>query len=424
MLTDRLCQLLTAYVDGELSTRQRKAVQRLLQRSSEARDLYDKLKRDSNILHLLPRTKLDQDLSQTVIETILSRGLRPVRPVPAASMSRLSALAGLATAAAVLVAVGAASYVYFASSYSGTSHHVASRSKTPSPGGGPALAPDTRQDPDAVAVQQPNPDAPPTPEKAPTPAPVVKNEGRYISTPPYGPELPSQEGVKPRDPLGTAPLDPKKMDIPVVKSSLLFLPLRELDQPPQLKKLQDYLQKDNSFRLHQICLDTGKALDRLQAALKEQGINLRIDPEVPARLKQRTRTSLALYAEDLTRDELAKILQKLGSDDKAVAAKNSKDGQFVVEAVVKSLNDKDRAELGKLLGVNPVQLQPAKGTPEPGKPSAGKPNERSALVAAYPTSSSAPVRPASREVKQFLDSRKAARAGSVQVFLVLQGQNN
>jgi hypothetical protein len=59
--------------------------------------------------------------------------------------------------------------------------------------------------------------------------------------------------------------------------------------------------------------------------------------------------------------------------------------------------------------------------PEPGKPATSKPPERLALVVPYP-----PGRPkpgSSKEIKQFLDSRKECPPGTVQVFLVLRGIN-
>jgi hypothetical protein len=111
----------------------------------------------------------------------------------------------------------------------------------------------------------------------------------------------------------------------------------------------------------------------------------------------------------------------------------------------------DRKDLAALLGVDPLQSVPAKpktplgvdirqpiangtvaqvsqslagqGTPrpEPGKPVTVKPAERLALLLPY-----APVRTkpaASKEIKQFLDSRKEGQPGTVQMLLVLRGSN-
>jgi hypothetical protein len=211
--------------------------------------------------------------------------------------------------------------------------------------------------------------------------------------------------------------------------------LRDLDQPALLTKIQRALKRDSAFRLEVFCRDSSKSLDRLKTAFKEQGISLQIDPEAQARLKLRgLPPCLALFVEDLTQEELVKILQKLGADDRAAAARNPKDGQFGDKTtVIKAMNHKDRSELGKLLGVDPQKLQPARhvsdGTasqvadalsrprPDSGRPAA-QPTARSALVVTYLTP--APGRPASKEVKQFLDGRKEPRPSTIQVFLVLQ----
>ena len=61
MLLDRYRQLLTAYVDGELSSRQRRHVVRLLHRSAEARRLLRQLEADAKSLRDLPRPALSVD---------------------------------------------------------------------------------------------------------------------------------------------------------------------------------------------------------------------------------------------------------------------------------------------------------------------------------------------------------------------------
>src|SRR5215831_7986877 len=69
MLSDQFRQLLTAYVDGELSSRQRKAVQRLLRRSPEARSLLLKLQEDARRLRALPRHRLGEVFTARVVRS-------------------------------------------------------------------------------------------------------------------------------------------------------------------------------------------------------------------------------------------------------------------------------------------------------------------------------------------------------------------
>ena len=57
MLPDRDRQLLSAFVDGELSSRQRRHVERLLRRSGEARTLLRRLQEDARELRHLPRPR-------------------------------------------------------------------------------------------------------------------------------------------------------------------------------------------------------------------------------------------------------------------------------------------------------------------------------------------------------------------------------
>src|SRR5437660_11161236 len=113
MLPDRYRQLLTAYVDGELSARQRRQVGRLLRQSGEARKLLRALQGDSAELRALPEPPpLPRDLSGPVLRTITARRLRPART--ARPGPRVPAWAGYLAAASVLFAVGLSAYLAFA----------------------------------------------------------------------------------------------------------------------------------------------------------------------------------------------------------------------------------------------------------------------------------------------------------------------
>src|SRR5262249_35129606 len=118
MLPDRICQLLTAYVDGELGARHRRAVERLLRRSAEARKLLQQLQHDAATLRRLPRQQLGPDFSRQVLQAITERKVQPVPRSLAGRSPRYGVprWAGLATAAAVLLTISLASYFYFAAS--------------------------------------------------------------------------------------------------------------------------------------------------------------------------------------------------------------------------------------------------------------------------------------------------------------------
>jgi anti-sigma factor RsiW len=118
MLPERLTQLLTAYIDGELSSRQRKAVTRLLRKSPEARKLLEEMQQDSMILRGLPRKKMKTDLSQTLPGTIEMRGLKlPTPPRPAAAGPRpvVPIWAALLVGAILLGGLGVGTFFFFGS---------------------------------------------------------------------------------------------------------------------------------------------------------------------------------------------------------------------------------------------------------------------------------------------------------------------
>lgn len=121
MLPERVTQLLTAYIDGELSSRQRRAIGRLLRKSPEARKLLDKMQQDSMILRHLPRKKVRPDLSKTVMTTLDLRGIKlppapPLSAMPGVAANRARKRAKLfkvVAAALLLAAIGVGSYFAF-----------------------------------------------------------------------------------------------------------------------------------------------------------------------------------------------------------------------------------------------------------------------------------------------------------------------
>ena len=80
-LSDRNLQLLTAFVDGQLSNRERKATLRLLHRSSEARAMLGELQENAHRLKELPRHTLGPDFAGRVVEAIKRGRLKPA-PTP------------------------------------------------------------------------------------------------------------------------------------------------------------------------------------------------------------------------------------------------------------------------------------------------------------------------------------------------------
>src|SRR5262249_36110968 len=108
MLPERITQLLSAFVDGELNARERRHVTRLLRKSDEARQL----------LHKLRRKKTQLDMSDSVMGTISLRGIQlpkietapPPATFPGLPKRRWPSWLVITIAVAVLLILGAASY--------------------------------------------------------------------------------------------------------------------------------------------------------------------------------------------------------------------------------------------------------------------------------------------------------------------------
>lgn len=110
-------QLLTAFVDGELTPRERKAVHRLLNRSSDARAMLQQLQENAYKLKQLPAHRLPPDFAAAILQAIQTETEPAPKPVLSARRAPFAAafVPLAATAAAVLLAVTASVYYFFAS---------------------------------------------------------------------------------------------------------------------------------------------------------------------------------------------------------------------------------------------------------------------------------------------------------------------
>ena len=337
--------------------------------------------------------------------------------------------AGIAGAAAILFAIAAGAYLYFTSAGPGGAGRSPIAQKQP----------DSKSD--APRTPQPRPEAPsddPTPELIPPPrVEVVQNDEPK--------EPPREPGSQPKESrvVTTPPRDPKTDQIDKIDLRLpVMLPLRRLDEPDSARQLKEEISKDRGYRLELFCLDSSKAFAKLQAGFQAIGVQFVLEPEVQKIVGTRRKIPYVLFAEDLLPDEVFKLLQQLGVNDKKAEAHRTGEGQFGT-LVVSRLVELDQKELGKLLGVEPKQLLPVKSKGPLGvdlrkplpdqtadqlgralagqggaKPSPGQPAARRALVLVH-----MPERPRSipsKETKLFLDSRTTPRPGSLQIMLVLR----
>jgi hypothetical protein len=416
MITKDQTELLTGLVDGELSAKDRQEVKRLLDTSAEARELLTRFREDAAQLRALPRMRPDPSLMGSVLQALNPRSL-PARRLDQPPSRTVPASVGLATAASLLLAITAASYLYQSFRAGDTSGQPVAHKDKPAPSPedpkhpGDGSSELVHRDPNDAPFDQGNPSRNPD-------EPVVKID-------PVGPEKPDN---MPGDTTLTAPIEKMELFQPKVADVQPPLVLKMHDI--QIDKLTAEVKKDKSCRLELPTRDAAKAFARIEAALKASGVTLVIDPNAQAQLKRtKVKTNYVFYADDLTPDEVATIVHHLSEEDKKAEAKQKGDALFE-GLVVNRMSESDHKDFLQLLGIEP---RPAAKPPvDPKKPlsettgdqvagAIGKPgakgNEHLALALPYN-----PIRPRanSAELKRFLEGRKPPRPGTVQILLVVR----
>jgi hypothetical protein len=183
------------------------------------------------------------------------------------------------------------------------------------------------------------------------------------------------------------------------------------------------LARHDAHYVEVLCRDGTLAFPRVEAALKANGVSLLVDASAQLHLKNaKVRSNYLFYLEDVTPEEVGRILEQLGHEDKPDPKKGP--GPFAVgdaNLVVLRLAPEHRKKLTQFLGVDPLSTSKP-GSDEkkdlPGS-SASKLARRQALAMAY---NLMPPRSPSAEVKRFLDGRQPPRPGTLRVLLILRGK--
>jgi hypothetical protein len=216
---------------------------------------------------------------------------------------------------------------------------------------------------------------------------------------------------------------------------------KDLAEQATMTRLENELRQDNAFHVDLAVQDNGVAVQRLANTLRDSGIKVLMGAGTERVLKQHQKnTSYVLYAENLSPEELAQLLEQLGRSVNPAAQGGRKEAA-VEQVVVDLMTEEHRQKLSKLLGVLPVTLEPAKKKPndpptdllnkkliagnakgqgsQPNAPKAGaQPDDRIAMVLAV--TADATVSPADlSEVKTFVSLRREQRPGTVQVVLIV-----
>jgi hypothetical protein len=370
MLADEAIQLLTGYVDGELSSRQRKSVLRLLHESSEARDLLLQLQDNAHKIKQLPHRKLDPGFAVETVQLIAQRNGKPERPYrPAAMRLRWLPYAVAAAAAVVLfvATLGGALYVAFHADAAPDNGFAKGDGDEP-----PPVQPNVGK---VKPIVEPGPV--PAPRKVANPLIAKVTEGVYSQ---YAAVIP-----------------------PDRQHSVSFNDLKSDGHAAD--KFVSEIKKNGALQLDVTVRSNPLAVDRLKSVLAKIGVKLVVDPASGALLKKGAgKTAFLVYAENVSHAELTKILKELATDEQKAAATFDK-------VAVAALSTQDHQLVASLFGIDPTTRSPGDLNIQGPK----VPNKKGQRVAVVLPQS--PEKRASEEVRQFLYQTARPLPGSVRVLV-------
>jgi hypothetical protein len=361
MLAESTKQLLTAFVDGELSPYQRQATLQLLQDSAEARELLMQLQENARKIKQMPPRSLDAAFVDDVLEIIAERNVHPVRR-PLVRHLRWVPYGIAGAAAAVLFVATLAGVVYVLG--------IFEREPGGLPRGGGVVK--------TVPVD---------------PADIARND---VPEKGQGGDDPQPATPKPYDPLIARIIDGTHSNFArhMPPERVSSFPMRDLPK----EEVAAALKKDSAIELDLTVRNPPHAMDRFSSVLQKHNIKLVLDPTSAAAMKQATgKSELLVYADNISANELAKILGELAQDEKKVANPFDK-------LSVASLSPRNGQHVTDLMGSDPTRrVDPSatqgKQQKNSKNPKAVLPKTPQRVVVGLPQS---PQTKASAEVNQFL----------------------
>lgn len=370
MLSDRALQLLTAYVDGELPSRQRPQLMRLLNDSVEARQILNELRQNAERLRHLPSRKLEPTFAQGVLASLNSQldGKATVRP--AAVRSARLAWMRYAIAASLLAALAGGIIVFVRRGADNAPIAVA-----------PANL-NKKTESDARPIN-------------PLAESVIAGAAREFARP-VPPERP---GTK--------------------------LAFDELAKTEWHEHFVSGMEKQQAVHLDIAVVNHRQAVQRLETVLQNKGIKVVVDQPAAAQLaKNERRGEYVIYAENVRPDELAAMLYELGTDERARTS--------IETLTVSPVNDDDQQKLCSLLGISPAELQKPPVNPNPlGKfipkeetsrdsgPNPARPTFAHDARIAMVLANEARGGTLSSEIQYFLSQRRQLQPGAMQVIVIV-----
>jgi len=361
-------QLLTAFVDGELSQRQRKAAMHLLEKSSEARALLKELQENVHKLKKLSFHKIEPSLVDDVLQAIAGQQASPKPIVP----GRRPWLPYLAASMAVSLLIVTVGLIYWKTVI-----------QTPV---GPR---DNYLD-----IVKNDKDL-----KIPNPVPPRKIDHRLLA---------KANAITQGTFRGFSTYLPPPKPYEFSFGDLVRVESKESSE------LAHRLNLENSVHLEITVSNNDAALARLRSALLDRKIKLIADPDVNKILKNKTsdKTEFLVYAENLSTDDVTKLMRELSNQYIVGQGMNQKmvPSPYQKLALAPNKNDDLRA-VAKVFGVDvdAIDLQKRKnGNVEPAR-------ERKAVLVPL-----AGMAAPSSEVRQFVNQRSAPQPGKLQVIITIR----
>lgn len=350
MLPDQALQLLTAFVDRELSQRQRKAVMRLLHKSSEAREMLRQLQENAHRLKQLPRRKIEPSLVDEILQAVAEQQAQPKQPVVKAARRRWLPFVAASMAAALLI--GALGIVYFK----------------------------MMDESNGVTKETPNVAKGETPNKKPAlPAPKPRTVDPLVT----------RMVVETFAEFSKPPVDPA-----------LTANVSELQDDSKSSQFKRMINREKAIELDFTVKSNSSAMLRLKEVLSDRRIKLVTDKSAAKTLDDK-KVQYLVYADNLTSDELIRIMGELGKSfviSKTGTNETRKASPYEKVTVTPTAKE-DKEKLDKLLGA------PTDGKPVPKE-------ERKAVVL--------PVSPGvmpSSAVLEVGKQRRVPQAGTLQVLI-------
>jgi hypothetical protein len=328
MLPDQATQLLTAFVDRELSQRQREAVMRLLHKSSEAREMLCQLQENAHKLKQLPPRKIEPSLVDEILQAIAELPAQPKQPAVNAIRRRWLRYVVASMAASLLIGG------------LGIAYRKAMDEANGVPEGAPNVA--KGETPDRKL-------APPSPK----PQPLNPMVALVVE------KTPGEFSKQPGDLAFTANVN-------------------ELQEGPKSVEFAREVHREKAIQLDFTVKSNLSAMHRLKIVLHERGIKLVTDKSAAKTLDDK-KVQYLVYADNLTSDEVIKMMGEL-SKSFVVTGKyeknESRKASPYLKVTITPTAKEEKEKLDKLLGA------PTDGKPVPKR-------ERTAVV--LPVSPGAPA---------------------------------